>query len=70
MPLTPSELEIMNQAADLLDALLTASGVYMTDTQKARAASEIETRLAKLRHRWQEAMRTAILDYLREAPRG
>lgn len=46
------ELEEMQEAEQLLDAILTASQTRLTDTQKTRALTAVDLELAKLRRKW------------------
>lgn len=65
-PIYPSESEAHGEAAALLDAICTASGCYLTDTQQARALSEIEIRLAELRGHWRKRWATYVLEQGRD----
>jgi len=66
MTITPSELQLMGDASDLLDGVCRAAGVFLTDTQKARALAELTIYLEAVQLRWKAEWLTDLLD--REEP--
>jgi hypothetical protein len=68
--ITPSESEAYGQAVALLDSLCHAAGVFLTDTQRARALAEIDIRLEELRRYWARRFATEVLEQARDRDSG
>ena len=52
MTITPSEFDRINEARDLLDAMLRAAGLSPTVSWYDRALTEVEVQLEVLRRKW------------------